>query len=64
MAEIGFLLKAKIEGTLPRSGNIDLINSGWPKASQTLGCPHQSTVEAYLKRGMEINEEMIKRDGM
>ena len=50
--------------TVPRKGNKDLTNSGWPEASQTLGYPYQSTVEANLKADMGINKEMTQRGKM
>ena len=59
-----FLLKAEIKGTLPRSSKKDLTSSGWPQASQTLGYPHQSTVEANLEADKGINKEMMQRGKM
>ena len=64
MAGLAFLLEVEIKGTLPRSSNIDLTNSGCPEASQTLGYLHQSAVKANLETDMEIDKEMMQRDGM
>ena len=62
--KLASLLKAEIEGILPRSSNIDLMDTGQSEASQTSGYLHQSTAKANLETDMEINEEMIKRDEM